>query len=431
MTVNLDNPQQAGSILSGVIPEQPDINTFELATYGDTYLDVKSALYVLDMMIETAQRNYERQIASCHGDEYRRIRQLIVHKPYIMSQEKPHVDDYQDLQDIRKAKAIYRAASTVHTLETWKNEVKAYGSMNGAFEYGKAMMESGVSADLMRRVFKERAAKGQTNTYASIRDMREGHLMDGLTDEERSLARMAEMILAANEYERMEDEYPEDDSMERLEGDYRRQVEREVRRMMGESEPVTEDEVTEDIPALDPSVLRVVPEHVGINFFTEYDESDSDDCVREFERNDGDDEETSGSEPDIDEVPDTQTSEVPRESIGPVSSTTGEALKVVPPAEKLRIGPGTPDEQRFFLDSKYGRIERIGPKASSAYDAMDIVDRALVSFMPPSHPDEFARWFGRTYRGELNAFTHIDVDEDDDGDIILIAKPKESEEVGE
>ena len=69
--------------------------------------------------------------------------------------------------------------------------------MHGAYEYGQAMMDSGVSADLMRRVFKERASKGMTNSYASIRDMREGHLMDGLTDEERSLSRMAEMITAS------------------------------------------------------------------------------------------------------------------------------------------------------------------------------------------------------------------------------------------
>ena len=99
--------------------------------------------------------------------------------------------------------------------------------------------------------------------------------------------------------------------------------------------------------------------------------------------------------------------------------------RAVPPAERLRIGPGTPDEQRFFLDSKYGRIERIGPKASTAFDAMDAVDKVLVPFMPPSHPEAFARWFGRTYRGELNRFSHFDVDEDDDGDIILIAKERE------
>ena len=130
MTVDLANPQQAGSILSGVIPEQPDTNTMELATYGDTYLDVKSALYVIDMMLEIARREYDRQRASCHGDQYRRVRHLLVSRPYMVSQTRPRVEDYQQLQDSKKVREIYRAASTVATLEKWKQEVKAYGSMH-------------------------------------------------------------------------------------------------------------------------------------------------------------------------------------------------------------------------------------------------------------------------------------------------------------
>lgn len=428
MTVDLANPQQAGSILSGVIPEQPDTNTVELATYGDTYLDVKSALYVLDMMLEIAIRDYERQIASCYGDQYKRIRRLLSRRPHVVSQDKPSVENYQELQDVRKAKSIYRAASTVHTIERWKTEVKAFGAMHGAYEYGQAMMDSGVSADLMRRVFKERASKGMTNSYASIRDMREGHLMDGLTDEERSLSRMAEMITAANEYERMMSEYPEDDSAERIEAEYREQLEKEVRRMNRVEEPEGDDGEGDASP-MDPSVLLVVPDHVGIDFATD-DDDDEIDEVRDFGDDDGDDydDDMSGcGGPEDDGVP-TQTSEEERGSIGPVASDADEALKAVPPAERLRIGPGTPDEQRFFLDSKYGRIERIGPKASTAFDAMDAVDKVLVPFMPPSHPEAFARWFGRTYRGELNRFSHFDVDEDDDGDIILIAKAKEESE---
>ena len=421
MTVDLANPQQAGSILSGVIPEQPDTNTVELATYGDTYLDVKSALYVLDMMLEIAIRDYERQIASCYGDQYKRIRRLLSRRPHVVSQDKPSVENYQELQDVRKAKSIYRAASTVHTIERWKTEVKAFGAMHGAYEYGQAMMDSGVSADLMRRVFKERASKGMTNSYASIRDMREGHLMDGLTDEERSLSRMAEMITAANEYERMMSEYPEDDSAERIEAEYREQLEKEVRRMNRVEEPEGDDGEGDASP-MDPSVLLVVPDHVGMDF-TVYDgEEDDGEEVCDF--GDDDDEMSGDVDTDVDDGP-TQTVEEERGSIGPVASDADEALKAVPPAERLRIGPGTPDEQRFFLDSKYGRIERIGPKASTAFDAMDAVDKVLVPFMPPSHPEAFARWFGRTYRGELNRFSHFNVDEDDDGDIILIAKERE------
>lgn len=422
MTVDLANPQQAGSILSGVIPEQPDTNTVELATYGDTYLDVKSALYVLDMMLEIAIRDYERQIASCYGDQYKRIRRLLSRRPHVVSQDKPSVENYQELQDVRKAKSIYRAASTVHTIERWKTEVKAFGAMHGAYEYGQAMMDSGVSADLMRRVFKERASKGMTNSYASIRDMREGHLMDGLTDEERSLSRMAEMITAANEYERMMSEYPEDDSAERIEAEYREQLEKEVRRMNRVEEPEGDDGERDASP-MDPSVLLVVPDHVGMDFTVDDGEEDDGEEVRDFG---DDDDDMSGDEgTDVDDGPTQTVAEEERGSIGPVASDADEALKAVPPAERLRIGPGTPDEQRFFLDSKYGRIERIGPKASTAFDAMDAVDKVLVPFMPPSHPEAFARWFGRTYRGELNRFSHFDVDEDDDGDIILIAKERE------
>ncbi len=422
MTVDLANPQQAGSILSGVIPEQPDTNTVELATYGDTYLDVKSALYVLDMMLEIAIRDYERQIASCYGDQYKRIRRLLSRRPHVVSQDKPSVENYQELQDVRKAKSIYRAASTVHTIERWKTEVKAFGAMHGAYEYGQAMMDSGVSADLMRRVFKERASKGMTNSYASIRDMREGHLMDGLTDEERSLSRMAEMITAANEYERMMSEYPEDDSAERIEAEYREQLEKEVRRMNRVEEPEG-DGGEGDASPMDPSVLLVVPDHVGLDFMIDDGDDDDGEEVRDFG---DDDDDMSGDEgTDVDYGPTQTVAEEERGSIGPVASDADEALKAVPPAERLRIGPGTPDEQRFFLDSKYGRIERIGPKASTAFDAMDAVDKVLVPFMPPSHPEAFARWFGRTYRGELNRFSHFDVDEDDDGDIILIAKERE------
>lgn len=445
MTVNMVDPQQTGSILSGVIPEQPDTNTVELATYGDTYLSVKSALYVLDMMHEIAQRDYERLIASCHGDEYRRIRNLFVRRPGIVSQERPHVENYQELQDVKKAKKIYRAASTVRTIETWKVEVKAYGSMHGAYEYGHAMMESGISADLMRRVFKERASKGMTNSYASIRDMREGHLMDGLTEEERSLVRMAEMIYSADEFDRMMSEYPEDDSSERIQNEYMEALQKSRHR--GE-EPVVDD--VSESEGLDPSVLGVVPDSVGVDFVGDVldDEDDEGDDVVDGERDDDDGRSREGigpvassAENALDAVPMKDRGDEGRESmsqpeesdeggrIGPIASSVDDALEAVPLPEHLHIGPGTPEEQRFFLDSKYGKIERIGPVVSSPYDAMDAVDKILSPFMPPSHPDDFARWYGRTYLGELRRMAVIDVDIDEGGDgMVIIAKPKDPEE---
>ena len=396
----------------GVIPEQPDINTAELATYGQTYLDVKSVLYLIDMMQETAQREYEKVIASCHGEEYRIVKRMLTRSPFIVTQNKPHVESLEELNAARKAKRIYRAASTVRTIEKWRVEVEAYGAMHGAYEYGQTMMESGVSAEMMKRVFKKRASKGMTNSYASVRDMREGRLMDGLTDEERSLTRMAEMILMANEYDRMEREYPEDDSGDRLLEVWQEQVERarKAANPQAASEPDDDaEEGSEPEFRMDMSVLNNVPRHVGLDFVTEDDDEDQPENTEE--------------DSDEDDVP--KTPEEPHVGIGPVASSPEDAVDAVPPVEKVRLGPGAPDEVRFFLDSKYGRIERIGPVSSSALDAVDCVDDVLATFMPPSHPDEFAKWYGRHLQSEHPTWGRVEGYDDGDDGIVLVARPRE------
>lgn len=395
----------------GVIPEQPDINTAELATYGQTYLDVKSVLYLIDMMQETAQREYEKVIASCHGNEYRIVKRMLTRSPFIVTQNKPHVESLEELNAARKAKRIYRAASTVRTIEKWRVEVEAYGAMHGAYEYGQTMIESGVSAEMMKRVFKKRASKGMTNSYASVRDMREGRLMDGLTDEERSLTRMAEMILMANEYDRMEREYPEDDSGDRLLEVWQEQVEKAKRAANPQVASEIDDDENESEPEfrMDMSVLNNVPRHVGLDFVTEDDDEDQPETIEE--------------DSDEDDVP--ETIEEPHVGIGPVASSPEDAVDAVPPVEKVRLGPGAPDEVRFFLDSKYGRIERIGPVSSSALDAVDSVDDILATFMPPSHPDEFAKWYGRHLQSEYPAWGKVEGYDDGDDGIVLVARPRE------
>lgn len=396
----------------GVIPEQPDINTTELATYGQTYLDVKSVLYLIDMMREVAQREYEKVIASCHGTEYQIVKRMLTRTPFIVTQNKPHVDDLDELYAVRKAKKIYRAASTIRTIEKWRVEVEMYGSMHGAYEYGQAMMDSGVSADMMRRIFKSRASKGMVNSYASIRDTREGRLNDGLTDQERSLARMAEMILMANEYDRMESEYPEDDSGDRLQAAWQEQFERARR----EANPLARPPEGEDVDPdegepefrMDMSVLKNVPRHVGLDFIIEDDEEELDGP------DDGDS--PAGHSPEVAE---------PHIGIGPVASTPEDAADAVPPTEKLRLGPGTPDEQRFFLDSKYGRIERIGPVSSSALDAVDTIDDVLATFMPPAHPEEFAKWYGRHLQSEHPSWGTVQGYDDGNDGIVLVARARD------
>lgn len=395
----------------GVIPEQPDINTAELATYGQTCLDVKSVLYLIDMMQETAQREYEKVIASCHGEEYRIVKRMLTRSPLIVTQNKPHVESLEELNAARKAKRIYRAASTVRTIEKWRVEVEAYGAMHGAYEYGQTMMESGVSAEMMKRVFKKRASKGMTNSYASVRDMREGRLMDGLTDEERSLTRMAEMILMANEYDRMEREYPEDDSGDRLLEVWQEQVEKARKAANPQAVSDSDDDENESEPEfrMDMSVLNNVPRHVGLDFVTEDDDGDQPEAAEE-----------DSYEDDVPETPDE-----PHVGIGPVASSPEDAVDAVPPVEKARLGPGAPDEVRFFLDSKYGRIERIGPVSSSALDAVDSVDDVLATFMPPSHPDEFAKWYGRHLQSEYPAWGKVEGYDDGDDGIVLVARPRE------
>ena len=92
-----------------VIPAQPDLNTTELATYGSTYLDVKSALFALDMLIDMAEERYAMAIASTFGSNYERVREVILRKPFVISAERPRterefidaiVDKIDDTDDI-------------------------------------------------------------------------------------------------------------------------------------------------------------------------------------------------------------------------------------------------------------------------------------------------------------------------------------------
>ena len=220
------------------------------------------------------------------------------------------------------------------------------------------------------------------------------------------------MITAANEYERMMSEYPEDDSGDRLLEVWQEQVEKARKAANPQAASDSDDDAEEDSEPefrMDMSVLNNVPRHVGLDFVTEDDDEDRP--------------ETTEEDSDEDDVP--ETPEEPHVGIGPVASSPDDAVDAVPPVEKVRLGPGAPDEVRFFLDSKYGRIERIGPVSSSALDAVDSVDDVLATFMPPSHPDEFAKWYGRHLQSEHPTWGRVEGYDDGDDGIVLVARPRE------
>lgn len=412
---------------TGVIPEQPDLNTLELATYGTEYLDVKSVLYLIDMMREIAERDYDATVAGCHGAQYELVRRMLQTRPYIVTQEKPHVENYEELMAVRKAKQIYRAASAVRTLEKWRVEVEAYGSLHGAYEYGQAMTESGVSADIMRRTFKKRASQGKVNSYASIRDQREGMLNAGLSEEDRALARMAEMILMAGEYERMEREYPEDDSARRV----------AARAAAGPKGP-------EPAPSVDDGAVDAVPDHVGSEFDPPTPkpapepepEAESEGRVH-LGPMASSLEDAVGSVPDEDLVwrasPGGVIAEAPEDDDASDESSDA-SEEAIHEKEPDGISDGISDEIPDDVPDKSedvpetpprpvdpGPRERIGPSASSMDEALDFVEAAMGTFFPTTRTKEFAEWYGRR---PLTETVREHVDYDDEGNTIIIIDPE-------
>ena len=389
-----------------VIPAQPDLNTTELATYGSTYLDVKSALFALDMLIDMAEERYAMAIASTFGSNYERVREVMLRKPFVISAERPRTECYEDFETFKQVKRIYRAASTVETLKGWRIEVEAYGAMVGTQEYGQRVLDNGLDPEIVRRVIRKRASKGLVNSYESIQNLRHGRLMDTRTEEEKRMARVAEMALLANEIIASEQEEMDPEEYEAL-----------LNRMAKTSDAPTqeqqqvEDEVEDGPDPFDSSVVDVLGPHVLETGVEE-------------------------SEPDVGEGPEGTAVEGgpdvpihrPDGMIGPDSTTPAEAVDVLPfdgdkdagsePVE--RIGPastGPADAAEIVPERPH--VERIGPDGTSPEEAMDVLESIFSSQLP----EETEAW-AAFYRTNFRERMHMDVDvyDGDDGGAVIIQK---------
>ena len=389
-----------------VIPTQPDLNTTELATYGSTYLDVKSALYALDMLIDMAEERYAMAIASTYGSNYERVREILVRNPYVISAERPRTTCYEDFETFKHVKKIYRAASTVETLKSWRIEVEAYGAMVGTQEYGEKVLENGLDPDIIRRVIRKRASKGLVNSYESIENLRHGRLKDNRTEEEKRMARVAEMALMANEILASEQEEMDPEEYEAL-------LNRFVKTSgtPPEEQQQTEAPVEKKSEPFDSSVVDVLGPHV---LETGVEESEPD--VEE-----GSEETSADEEPDI-------VIHHPDGMIGPDSTTPAEAVDVLPfegdedaGSESVeRIGPvSTGPADAADIVPERPHVERIGPDGTSPVEAMDVLE-SIFSPKLPEETDEWAAWYRINFREKMKM--DVDVYGEDDGGVVIIKK---------
>ena len=194
-----------------VLPEIPDVNTLDIATYGSDYLKVTSSLYICDAMLDSLQHEYNMKIAGCYGSTYTSVSNIFRRKHMVIGQERPHIDSYEEIAPIQKAKEIYQLASAIAMLKKWRAEAEVYGAMLGAQEYGEKIISMGITPELFSYAQKHRASLGMTNDYDSVRNTLEGNPRDMRTPEMRNIDDMNEQIHYANEYARMQEEYPEDD----------------------------------------------------------------------------------------------------------------------------------------------------------------------------------------------------------------------------
>ena len=380
-----------------VIAEQPDLNTIEVATYGSKYKLTKSALYVLDMMIDEAEKRYISAVASCYGDEARAVLDIYRTRPNTLRQDRPASRDLEDLMNLQKSNSIYRRASTLKTLKQMRVEVELHGALCGLQEYGDRMMTDGIDPDLIRMVVRERASSGMLNDYESVQGILNGSLMSD-SERERRMAEMSKMILETNEYVRMENEYPE-----ATEEEWARQ-----NAWMHGVEDVHGPESVPDVPSgdsdeigsshMDRSVLSTPWIHVS-----GMDES-----------------EVMGT----DEPEPIDSSDVGRpadaEMIQPASSSAKDAIGTIPRPEDVeetaRIQPdGSDPAEAVASVPKREEKVRIGPASNGPRDALKLMD-AIALERPLCEDGSYARWFKGLNARQYSGKTYLQ----DDGGIILI-----------
>ena len=386
-------------------------------------MDVKAALYIIDQMIEEADDRYTRMLASMYGTRYEETREILTRKPMLISRDRPAVQSYEEMQAVKVAKEMYRKASTLRDLSQLRKEVEAYGTMVGTQEYGERMLDNGLSADVSRTVFKKRAAKGLTNSYESIRAMREGRLGDDRDEQQLRMERMARLILMANEYDEAERGYPDEPDVGRY------------RRANGAPAPVrkvredivgTEDSDESPDMSVDPSVLELID-----GYSDGFKEDDEDEDVPE------DVPETDEIEvPETDEpmrIPPADSSmgealgSVPRESeverIAPVASSMDEALASVPRTapEREMIGPIS-ESDRIRMDALRGhRVERLPPVSSSIEDILEVMDR-VDALDRSKAEDDYIQWM---LRDSIRRGGRETVQSDEDDGVIIIRQEED------
>ena len=403
-------PEGSGS---NIMQEIPDPNSLEVATYGSEYQRVKAMIYILDMMEEMAVRDYDMAVAAIHGDRYKAVRYILTHRPFVLKQDRPHVESYEEIQTIRVAKDLMRKRMAVDWIRTRRAEVDAYGTITGTQEYGQLLQGMGISPDLYRRAMRQKASAGITNDYASIRKVRTGaDPFDMESDEERRIREMNEAILLANEYDRSLREYPEDgptvnklpdgrddergwlDIME----DEISEQEQEQKQGQGQDDDEGDGEVEKpDVSLIDPALLLIVPEYT----VTEPPAPES-------------------------EIP-AEPAELPEEWAGilPGGSGAAEVAGLAPYPVRdasegddgtvLRLPPEDSEEYEMLKKRHMGvEIERIGTAGSTVDDAIDAVRKAVDGVDPEKGigmpVEDEVPWYDKEGHGY----------EDDDGTVIFI-----------
>ncbi|MFA6804303.1 MAG: hypothetical protein WCR24_07440 [Candidatus Methanomethylophilaceae archaeon] len=205
----------------------PDDNTIEIAEYGPRYMDVKSSLYISDLMIDFLNGEAKREYDQLDLDTAEFI---LVHRPYWLTQEIPHAETIGQMTTVRRLKIILQDLSAIDEIELTKAETKQFGMMCSTEDYGKRLIERGLDTELFRAMSIENA--DSPLDFESIRRIRD-HDSDKRTAEEefeyrQYLAYLREMEERENERMRQAQErgvelidVPEPEiSEEILEGQY-------------------------------------------------------------------------------------------------------------------------------------------------------------------------------------------------------------------
>jgi len=146
----------------------PDDNTMEIAEYGPKYMDVKSSLYISDLMIDFLNTEARREYEQLDLDVAEFI---LIHRPYWLNQEVPHAETIEQMTAVRRLKIILQDLSAIEEIELTKAETKQFGMMSSAEEYGKRLVERGMDTELFRAMSIENA--DSPLNFESIRKIRD------------------------------------------------------------------------------------------------------------------------------------------------------------------------------------------------------------------------------------------------------------------